>query len=84
MITLPNGVRFRSASARRYVLVVTFDGDATTLKRSDTLATVEAEYRRRPDTVESGDGRRRSHFIVDRVAGTVLRQRGEDEFRFTR
>ncbi len=32
-VTLPNGVKMRTASKRRYVLVVTYRGEATILKR---------------------------------------------------
>lgn len=83
-ITLPNGVKFRSASQRRFVLVMTYQGRATTLKRSDSLATIRAHFNKpeNRDIVARSDGRRWRHYIVDNVTGKV-QGHGETDYRTT-
>ncbi len=81
-MTLPNGVPFRTSSQRRYVLARTFRGSADILKRSDSHATIMAEYNGRMDTAENGAGSTsiRRSFVIDTVTGEVIAKRGPDEF----
>ncbi len=81
-ITLPNGVKFRCASQRRFILVRTFRGSALILKRSDSQSTIMDEFNRRMDTAINGEGStsRARSFVVDTVTGETIARRGEDQF----
>lgn len=79
--TLPSGVKFRSASYRRYLLVQQWQGTATVIKRSDKLEITQAQYKRHPDRVIAGDSAIRSrYFIVDTETGETIAQRSEEDF----
>jgi hypothetical protein len=80
--TLPNGAKVRTATQRRYVLLVCqFRDDVSIERRSDSLATVEAEFNRHLNTARSGDSAIRTRwFILDTVTGEILRQRSEEDF----
>lgn len=82
-LTLPNGVTFRTATQRRFIVVNARSGAATIVKRSDELATVQQEYARHVDTVQSGDSAKRSRwYIVDTVTGETIAQRADDDFQY--
>lgn len=79
---LPNGASFRTQSQRRFVFARhTERHGVKILRRSDTLATVQKEYDKRLDVVESGDSFFRTRFfIVDTANREVIGWRGEDDF----
>jgi hypothetical protein len=73
-IELPNGVKVRSQSARRYLVVWTWKGKATIHKRSDNLQTARAEDGKHRDR-QDDDGRWMHWFLVDTVEGKAIELR---------